>query len=345
VFGLKPGAAREVVIDVAPPEGPTGTVFAGISLLAVREVPLPGSYLIDFNTLAGPAYPAGETWNTVNSLTDATPYALVTASGDGSAGYTLTLIDGFDQFRSETQGVPGGFSSEPERTLFALRDDVPLTAQMTFGGLETNLTYDFTFLARRGSIVGGFDYSGTYTFTGAGTPVVKVVDGAANLTYADALGISPDSSSNITLAITAGPGAGTDFPVLNLIRMIPSGNAGSAGLAGLFDDPEGDDIVNLGEYGKNLNPLVVDANPFFIENLGLESNPKTLVGTYDWFKPAFEATYSVETTTNLASPNWQVDPAVNQSVISDSGSSQSLRISRPVDGSQLFLRLGLEWAP
>ncbi len=88
-------------------------------------------YLVDFNTNASPAY-NGVRWNTITSQSSTTPYALVNTANQ-SAGYTLTISDAFDQFRSDGTTPLAGYASAAQTTMFALRDDVPLSGAMTFG--------------------------------------------------------------------------------------------------------------------------------------------------------------------------------------------------------------------
>ena len=295
------------------------------------------------NASASTSYPAGETWNTVASPTSTSPYALADAAGSTNAGYTLTLTDGFDQDRADNGGLTAGFPDDAENSCFALRDDVPLTAQMTFGGLDTNLLYDFTFLARRGALVGGFDYGGTYTFTGAVATVVQV-EGATNTVYTDLAGLAPDASGEIRLTVSAGPGAGTDFPVLNLIRLSSAGPA-APDESGTGDDPDSDGISNIGEYGLDLDPLSVDTNPLMLESTGSLMTASTFQVLYDRYGPALQADIAVESCTNLVNPDWQADLAASQTVVNVSGDTQTIRIDRFVTEPRLYFRINLEYSP
>lgn len=345
VFNLKPDGVRTLTLDVDSPASPTGTVFGGINLLVLDERNGPGPYLVDFNTSAGPSYPFGETWNTVDSLTDSTPYALSDIDGDTSAGYTLTLDDGFDQFRADNGDLVSGFPAAAESTCFALRDDVPLTAQMTFAGLDTNLLYDITFLARRGSLVGGFDYGGTYTFAGAATNVV-VVESATNTAYTDVTGLVPDSAGRIALTVAAGPGTGTDFPVINALRLSSGGAAaGPAAASGPNDNPDGDEMANLVEFGQNQDPLAAGASTFELYDVANLLASSAFEAYYRRNAQAVQLAYPVESSTNLNTEVWGPDATVSQSVVDDDGTNQTVRLQWPHNGGDLFIRVRTEFSP
>lgn len=345
VYGLRPDGVHSLWLEVEAPDVPTGTVFAGVSLLALREINGPGPFLIDFNT-SSPTYAEGEMWNTVTSRTDATPYTLLDVDGSTADGYTLTLNDGFDQFRSDNAQLPGGFDDGAEATCFALRDDVPLVGQMTFSGLDTNLLYDFTVLARRGNVVGGFDYSGTYTFTGAVTTAVTIY-GATNRTFTEVPGLAPDDAGNISLTVSAGPGAGTDFPLLNLLRLSHGGTRnGISPAAEPFDDADGDGIDNITEYARHQTPTNIDANTFMIDQVDAAAGSGVFKAYYDRYTEAGDAVYLFESTTNLLAPDWQPDAAVVETIFNEGpGDEQTIEIERTLNEQHLYLRLKMYYEP
>lgn len=177
-------------------------------------------YLVDFNVSISPSYD-GRTWNTVSSRTNPAPYAL-RDSNDNPSNYTVAITDGFDQDRNDNGSPLADYPVAAQTSQFALRDDSPLTGAITFSGLDPEATYDFSFFARRGSLVGGFDYSGTYTFTGGGDPVSVVVNSANNTAMTHVPEIVPNAGGVVTLTVSAGPGEGSDFPVINFIKFSKS---------------------------------------------------------------------------------------------------------------------------
>lgn len=345
VFSLKPDGIRTLTLDIDGPASPTGTVFGGVNLLVLEEINGPGPYLIDFNTLASPVYPAGETWNTINHLSDPTPYSLADIDGETSAGYSLTLDDGFDQFRSANGDLIAGFPADAEQTCFALRDDVPLVAQMTFAGLDTNLLYDITFLARRGVVVGGFDYSGTYTFTGAVTTVV-VADSATNTLYHVVQGLAPDAGGEISLTISAGPNAGTDFPVLNLLRLSQAGPApGNLMAADPYADPDGDDMASIVEYGQDQDPTAAGPSTFEIMSGNLVPGSGSAEAFYRRNRWTTQVSYPVDTTTNLIAGTWGPAAGVTETMVDDDGTNQTIRLEWAPGAGDQFLRIRNEYTP
>ncbi len=342
VFGLAPDGVRTLALDVRGPAAPTGTAFGGINFLVLRELNGPGPFLIDFNTAANPVYPTGETWNTINSLTNNIPYLLADRNGDTSAGYTFTLDDGFDQFRSDNGDLIAGFSGTAENSSFALRDDVPLLARMTIAGLDTNLLYDITFLARRGSLFSGFDYSGIYTFTGAVTTVVHL-NSATNTTYADLSGLAPDDNGRIGLTITAVSSGLTNFPVLNLLRLTSAGPRTGSPLAGPYEQSSGNGLPNLLAYGQNLAP--VNTASLTLANPAIQSATGLISIYYDRNAFTHQIDYALESTTNLITGLWNYDLAATESIFATNGTNQTIRLQRLITGPDLYLRLAAEFKP
>ncbi len=345
VFGLAPASTRDIIIDILPPAAATGTVFGGINFMDVREVPGRDTFLIDFNSEVSPVYPAGQYWNTIASNSDPAPYTLTDIFGSSDAGYALTLLDGFDQARADNGGVPGGFTDTAENTCFALRDDLPLIAVMSISGLSTNHSYSFTLLARRGALVAGFDYGGTYTFAGANTNVMTI-ESATNETYYTASGIIPDPAGNITLTISAGPAAGTDFPVINLMRMERGRMVSGSSLSSLpGDDPFATGIPNLIAYGMNLDPREATGHPLQLKLIGLGPE-NTLSVRHDRSALTPEMMIQPETTIRLVPPSWQFDPEVIATVIADDGTNQTIQLERSQGtNANLYLRLKAIFEP
>ena len=300
------------------------------------------TFLIDFNTNANPNY-GGVKWNTVNSLSSTTPYNLTDTNNRTAAGVKLTLTDGFDQFRSDNGSPIAGYAADAQITQFALRDDNPLTGAMSFTGLTPGVGYDFVFLARRGSLVGGFDYSGTYTFTGEGAPVVVEAFGASNTSLTTVPTVIADSTGKITLKISAGPGTGTDFPVINFIQMTKSG-VDQAYLDNIDPnaDPDNDGLINLEEYARQLNPTT--ANP---EKLRLDSYARDESGPSFGFnimkdRRAIDARYVAERSVDL--DVWEEDTTAVETVINRSGNTETVSFRSPAAGEKMFYRVRIRMA-
>ena len=332
-LAVAPDASGVVTLTITPGPG-TGTDFPVINFLKL-EKSRPGVHLVDFNTNAGPNY-GGVTWTTVNTTAASGPYALQDIYGTDS-GFSLSMSDGFDQFRNDAINNLPDFAAAAQGSQFALRDDSPLTASMTFTGLDPEVGYDFSFFARRGSLVGGFDYSGTYTFTGAGDPVVVVTDGAVNTTLTEVPTVTPDASGSVTLTITAGPLGGTDFPVLNFIRF--EATQVSPAYLALIDpdaDPDNDGISNFEEYARGFDPTVADGTPFEVESFGHDASATTLEISRD--RRASDAILTLETSTDLL--EWVEDETV-PTVLGTDGSVESLRFEPPTAGDLRFYRFVL----
>jgi hypothetical protein len=212
---------------------------------------------------------------------------------------------------------------------------------MTFSGLDTNCMYNFTFLARRSPVFGGFDYTGTYIFTGGGVPITNVTDCAVNTTFSSVRDITPDNSGDITLEIAAGPDAGTDFPVINLIRMKRVGTKNIV-QTGATDDPDGDGIVNLLEYACGMDPTMADAMPAGFEPTFTDVSANNISFEYTWNKSAVDVVYTVQSRTNLLAGSWQTATGLTETVVSDGGTNQTLQVDRVPVEPALFLRLKLE---
>ena len=339
VPGIAPNASGVITLTITAGPG-MGTDFPVINFLKFQKG-RPGTHLVDFNTTVSPNYGA-VAWNTVNSASSGTPYSLQDMYGD-SHGVGLTLTNGFDQSRTDAGSPMSDFPATAQTTLFALRDDVPLTASMTFTGLNPALAYDFSFLSRRGSLIGGFDYSGTFTFTGAGAPVVVLSDAAVNTTLTEVPPVTPDVSGNITLAISAGPGNGTDFPVLNFIRIAPPVEAED--YAALIDpdgDPDADGRRNFEEYARGFDPTIADGSPLEVEAFSVDvGNVSRLQMTRR--RLAAEADYVLQSSPDLVF--WGEETSATRTVIAYNGTNETLVFTAPQSGSKRFFRLALVGQP
>jgi hypothetical protein len=339
VAGIAPNASGDITLTITPGPG-TGTDFAVINFLKFKKG-RPGTHLIDFNTTASPNYGAVG-WNTVSSAVSATPYALTDMYG-ANQGVGLTLTNGFDQTRTDGGSPMSDFAPTAQTTLFALRDDVPLTASMTFSGLNPAIAYDFSFFSRRGSLVAGYDYSGTFTFTGAGAPVVVVTDAAVNTTLTDVPPVTPDASGNITLSISEGPASGNNFPVINFIRVAPP--AKSEDHAALIDpdaDPDEDDRTNFEEYARGFDPTVADGSPLQLAAFSVDSSTVSRL-EITRLRSAAESDYIVESSPDLVS--WSDDESAIRSVIDYNGTTETVRFEVPPTGSTRFFRAALVKQP
>ena len=295
------------------------------------------TFLIDFNTNAGPNY-GGTIWNTVSSLNSATAYPLTDTNNSNAAGYTVKVSDSFDQFRSDAGAPLTDFPADAQNTLFALRDDVPLTGSFTFGGLDPAATYDFAFFARRGALVAGYDYTGTYTFTGGGTPQVVVVDAASNTALTKVSGLSSTAAGFIVLKISAGPGTGTDFPVINFIQMTRVGGDQTYNLnIKSSSDPDGDGFSNLEEYARNLDPTKVDTKPFAVESFGRSATGSAMELVITKNRRARDISYVLEKSSNML--NWTVDTDATASLISRVGALETTAFSTPATNTTEFFRV------
>lgn len=179
----------------------------------------PTTYLIDFNTSTSPDY-GSEIWNTVSSLEAGVVYSLVDDNNDGSAGYTIRLTSGFDQFRSSNGDPLVDFDDDPQRTLFVTNANELGEATIVLSGLDPELHYDLTLFARRGTVVSGFDYKGRYTITGGEGDVSYELDNALSNNLAEVLSIRPDSGGSITIQIDpTDVSAGTFFAGISFITL------------------------------------------------------------------------------------------------------------------------------
>lgn len=311
--------------------------------IASYFTPNTSNYLIDFNTNANPAYGTA-VWNTVSSLNSTTPYALKDTNSSTAAGYTVAVSDSFDQFRSDNGSPLADYPADAQNTCFGLRDDNPLTGSFTFAHLDPAVKYDFTFFARRGALVAGYDYTGTYTFTGNGAPVVVTADGTSNTALTNVSGITPNASGVITLKVSDGPGAGIPFPVINFIKMSRvSVNSGYAQNIKPGSDPDGDGFTNLEEYARSLDPTKANQTPLTLTALGSNATGTQVHLGISKDRRAREISYVLEKSNDLQT--WEIDTQATSTVSSRVGAIDTLDFSTPGNGASRFFRVRMVLTP
>lgn len=335
VAGIAPDASGNVTLTIAP-VATSGSRFPCINFIKFQKS-TPGTHLVDFNTNANPAYGAVR-WNTVNSTSSLAPYVLKDIY-DTTSGVSLALTDGFDQFRTDPISPIPDLAAAAQNSQFCLRDDVPLIAAMNFTGLDPAKSYDFSFFSRRGSLVAGYDYTGTFTFTGAGAPVVVVTDAAVNTTLTTVPPVTPDPTGKITLGLSAGPGAGIDFPVLNLIRFAPTVQAAVDPRTDPYADPDGDGLKNFEEYARGFNPTVIDGTPFHINSYRQDSTggARFLI---DLASKATDSACVLESSTDLTI--WSPDATATRATVGTNGSVGTYLYEVPPSGETKFYRFRLD---
>ena len=336
---VTPSAAGVVTLTIT--EGPgTGTNFPVINFIKLKRSK-PGVFLVDFNTNASPAY-GGVKWNTVTSLNNPAPYTLEDTY-DNASGYTVAITDSFDQFRTDNVAPLADYAPAAQNTQFAIRDDVPLTGVITFAGLDPAKAYDFSFFARRGSLVAGYDYTGTYTFTGSGEPVVVTMDAQTSAVMTQVPPVTPSAAGVITLQLSAGPGSGIDFAVINFLRFEAiEESAEYAATIHRAGDPDGDGVSNFEEYARGFNPTAADARPFLVDRFTLDASGTSSSVEFTRDLRAGEAGYVIQTATDLS--DWDTDTTAIRSVIGRSGFAETLRFQSPVSetDTKRFFRLLLQ---
>ncbi len=315
---IQPSAAGVVTLTVTAGPG-AGTDFPVINFIKFNKS-TPGVYLVDLNTNANPNYGLIQ-WNTVASrgITSVLPLQDIYGS---ASDYAIAVSDGFDQFRDDNGAPLGDYAPVAQATHFALRDDNPLSGALTFSGLDPAKSYDFTFFARRGPIVGGFDYSGVYTFAGAGAPVVVEANAASNTTLTRVPPVTPDASGAITLTITSGAGSGQRFPALNFIRF--SANQPSEEDLSLIDpgaDPDEDGMSNFEEYARGFDPTVPDHASFLAGHFSFVAGQGPRLEISRDLR-ARDADLILQTSTHLS--GWEEDTGALRSVIRRNGAVETL---------------------
>lgn len=230
VAAIEPGGLRSVWSNVA-------SIAAGTDSSAFRawsagyfSVPK-AVYRIDFNTNAAATY-GSEIWNRMGSLTDPAPIPLRDAHNDTSAGYSLTLTDGFDQFRSGNGNATlADYPAAAQSTFFAVTDQKqPGGAQLVISGLDPLAAYSITLFARRDPVQADFDYTGRYTLNGKGTPVTYQLNAGSSSVLTESV-LQPDSAGNIFLTLTGQDNpaakvfAGISFLILSELGRLPDAGA------------------------------------------------------------------------------------------------------------------------
>ena len=333
---LPPDSAGNIVIDIAAADTPTGTTFAGINLMTVRELPpLPqeGAYLLDLND-GSPSYPAGQTWNTITGTGTTAATSMVDINGSSTAGYTYAVTQAFNGTRTGNP-VPNGFAKDAESSLF-LANTTGSTIE--FAGLDTNATYDLIVLASRGPVFGGFDYNGSYTVTGSATKN-EIIDGTLSI-FSMIEDVTPSGSGTISLTVAEDDtinSTDTDFPILNLVMLVPQ-SAGSADYEP-SDDPGQADLTNLQKYAYGLDPTVDGQSlpPLTIVN----STSSNFAARYSRSQTANDVDFIIESTTDLSQVNdtWAEDQSLTETVLSADGVVENVEFHRSMSGdSQRFFR-------
>jgi hypothetical protein len=341
VFGLKPDAGGNLDLRITATDEPEGSVFAGISLMVVREIPSPGAFLVDFNADgSGASYPSGRVWNTIASHTDTvSTYPLLDETGSATAGVSLQLTAPFADTREGDANPPAfGTTATAEATLF--KANTSSGSSLRISGLDPDRAYDLTLLARRGSAVGGFDYSGIYTLEGSSI-ASQTIDAAGNTLFTEFPGSFPDASGHLELTVAAGPGAGTDFPVLNLLMLHPAAFAiGKGPAAAPDDDAEGDGPDNFTEFATGLHPLQTDGYQLALKTV--QADAATVSFSYPRSLSAQGADFSLWKTTNLADPqSWALETTAIHSISALDGTSATITVTTnaPSPAEPAFWRL------
>jgi lysophospholipase L1-like esterase len=345
VFSIRPDAGGSITIQIDPTDAAAGSFFAGINFLTLKEVRHP--YLIDFNADANPSYTSGEIWNTINSPSSATPYALMDADGDATSGYTLTLSSPFSTTREgDGASMAGGvIDLAAETNLFALTGST--AAELRIGGLDTRLSYEIAFLAKRNAASASFDYSATYTVTGDGTPAALLIDADDNSEWGVFARVVPNSSGEIVL--TAAPNkdpatSNNEFVVLNLLRIAVDGaDTGDFPSVNADQDSDNDQLPNFLEYALNRDPTVDNAVPVQLEAFSLNSAATQATFQYSRFSGVQGVTFELQYTEKLVNPDWQPLPTNSAWVIGTAAMMDTVEVLTPVSGDTGFFRLSIRY--
>jgi len=343
IFSIRPDAGGSIRITIDPTDTAAGTFFAGINFMTLKEVRQP--YLIDFNADTTPSYTSGENWNTINSPSAATPYSLVDSEGDASAGYSLTLTSPFSTTREgDGASLAGGVIDLPAvSNLFALTGSMPTPAELRISGLDTSRSYEVAFLAKRNAAVSTFDYSGLYTVTGAGVPVVLTINADDNSEFGIVSGVVPDANGDIFLEVAPNPAAtSSDFPVLNLLRLSIDGAAtGSLPTAAAGEDSDGDGAANFLEYSLDRDPTLADAEPLALDSFALNANATAAIFQYQRFSQVQGIDFVIQHKVNLTDPEWLPLADTVEMPIGSDGTLDLIEVQAPTSAESGFFRLSL----
>ena len=109
-----------------------------------------------------------------------------------------------------------------------------------------------------------------------------------------------------------------------------------------LDDPDTDHLPNLLEYASGLNPSQRDAAAA-ITKIDSSSTPGELSFVYRKNLLATDLTYTFEGKASLSDPLWSPLTPINETVIADHGTSQTIRarFPNPSNHPQYFLRLSV----
>lgn len=333
---LSPDSAGNIVIDITAADIPTGTTFAGINFMTVREMPpLPpaGAYLVDLND-GSPNYPADQTWNTISGTGTTTATSMVDINGSSAAGYTYAVTQAFNGTRTGNP-VPNGFAEDAESSLF-LANTAGSTIE--FAGLDTGATYDLILLASRGPVFAGFDYNGSYTVSGS-TVSNQVIDGTLS-SFSIIEDVAPSGSGTISLTVAEDDtinATDTDFPILNLVMLVPQ--SATSTQFDPNDDPGEPDLSNLQKYAYGLDPTV-DGQSLPQLTIGNISSGK-FTASYSRSQTANDVDFIIQSTTDLTQVNdsWVEDQNLTERILSADGTVEIIQFERSTSGDvQRFFR-------
>jgi lysophospholipase L1-like esterase len=343
VYSIRPDAGGSISIQIDPTDTPGGTFFAGINFLTLTEVRRP--YLIDFNADTTPTYVSGETWNTIHSPAVTTPYSLIDVEGDGADGYTLAIASPFTTTREgDGASLAGGIVDvSAESNLFALTGSIP--AEIRIGGLDVGLSYGIVFLAKRNAAVSTFDYSATYTVTGAGAPVSHLINADDNSEWAVFSRVVPNASGEIVVeaAPNTDPGTPTnEFVVLNALRLVVDGAAsGDLPSAGSDEDSDADGALNFLEYALGRDPTVDDASPVTLDAFNLNATATQATFQFRRFSAVQGITFELQHKADLLDVEWLPLSISTESVVGTAGMLDTIEVLAPISGDSGFFRLSI----
>lgn len=228
--------------------------FAVGAALAFGSVASAATILIDFGSSSTSptnfvTNDAG--WNNItNSSTDTANVALIDSTGAAS-GVTLTITSPFNTNPPNLNGTTSPTGDAAAYPVTATRDNFfsntetfngqgNLTPQITFGGLNPNMVYSFTYFASRVSV--SDNRSADYTLSNGMTSSVVSLNASNNTgTVVTSAFLAPSVSGTLVLDIdpSAANNNANHFTYLGVIEITavaipePGAYAGLAGLAAL----------------------------------------------------------------------------------------------------------------
>jgi len=193
---------------------------------------------IDFGDIARLS---GGNYNDIDHLQNPL-FNLVDFDGNGT-GISLIVTDNFwpgsntggtTAPTGDAAGLPSNATSDSLfGSLVAFGGFTEPTGGITFGGMDPNLTYNFSFFASRMNV--SDNREALYSLAGA-TNDSTTLDAANNTSnLAHIMGISPDTNGNIVLSVTAGPNNtnSSGFYYLGYVQITVVPAPASLGLLGL----------------------------------------------------------------------------------------------------------------